>query len=167
MSAAAYAAVAGGSAIVGAAGSIKAGNAAKKIADYNAAISDRNAKVFEQQAEMRMTAQDRDNIRFEESAAQFLDTVGVAYRKNNVVANTGTALTVQLESAANADEDIAYKTYNAKVDAQAFREQATNATLQGNVTRMEGAAKKQASRIQAFQSLLGGGEKAAYASMMA
>ena len=72
-----------------------------------------------------------------------------------------------MESAANADEDIAYKTYNAKVDAQAFREQATNATLQGNVTRMEGAAKKQASRIQAFQSLLGGAEKAAYAGLMA
>ena len=166
MSGPAYAAIAAGS-LLGASGHMKSGDAARKVAEYNAAIQERNAKVFGQQADMRLDAQDRENIKFEKQAERFLDSVGVAYRKNKVVANTGTPLKVQLASAAELDEEIAYKTYNAKVEAQALREQGTNMQLSATLPRMEGRAKQSASRIAAFQSLLGGGEKAAFIYAMA
>lgn len=156
-----YAAGAVGGGLMSAAGSSKSGAAARQAAEYNAKIQERNAKVFTQQAEMRLTAQERSNIRFGEQANRMIKGMGVAYRKNNVVANTGTALKVQMISAAEADDEMAYRTYNAKVGALALREQATDARLSANLTRLEGRARQQAYKTQANQSLLGGFSKAA------
>ncbi|MGB1538383.1 MAG: hypothetical protein ACPHAN_11785 [Pseudomonadales bacterium] len=151
-------AVAGG--LMSAAGSSKAGSAARQVAEYNAKIQERNAKVFEQQAEMRLTAQERANIRFAEQANRMVEGMAVAYRKNNVVANTGTALKVQMISAAEADDEMAYRTYNAKVGALALREQASESRLSAALTRLEGRSRQQAYKIQATQSLLGGAGQA-------
>tara|TARA_Y100001973_G_C5200032_1_gene336928 strand:- start:2826 stop:3329 length:504 start_codon:yes stop_codon:yes gene_type:complete len=155
-------ALAGASALTGAAGHMKAGNAAARTAEYNAKIAERNAKVYEQQAEMRLFSQDLDDLKFVKQAGRFLDTVGVAYEKANVKGKTGTPLKVQMESAAQADEELAMRDYNARVDALALREQGTNMQLTANLTRMEGQAQKRASRIQAFGSLLGNAQQAAY-----
>lgn len=154
-------ALAGASALTGATGYMKAGNAAQRTAEYNAKIAERNAKVYDQQADMRLFSQDIEDLKFVKTAERFLDSVGVAYRSKQVVGNTGTPLKVQMVSAAEADDDLAMRNYNARVDAQALREQGTNMRLTANLTRMEGRAQKQASRIQAFSSLLGGAQQAA------
>jgi hypothetical protein len=143
-----------GGGLMSAAGNSKSGAAARQAAEYNAKIQERNAKVFERNAEMRLTAQDRSNIRFAQQANRMIEGMGVAFRKNNVVANTGTALKVQMISAAEADDEMAYRTYNAKVGALSLREQATDSRLSANLTRLEGRAKQQAYRIRAGQSLM-------------
>ena len=73
-------ALAGASALTGATGYMKAGNAAQRTAEYNAKIAERNAKVYDQQAEMRLFSQDIEDLKFVKTAERFLDSVGVAYK---------------------------------------------------------------------------------------
>ena len=83
------------------------------------------------------------------------------YSGSGVVSGQDSALVVALDSANNADEQIRNKTYDAEVAALGMREQATDLKLQAGLTRMEGAAKARAMRIQGMTSLLGGASKAA------
>ena len=93
--------------------------------------------------------------RLREDAFEFIKNQQAAYNASNVVAGTGTALTVALESAQRADEQIRNTAFNASVDAQALREEATSRRMQAAVTRAEGAALARAKRTEAMSSLLG------------
>ena len=141
--------------LVGASGSAKSGNAAARIAEYNAKIDERNAKVAEQQAEQRLFMSAVEEGRLREDAVEFIADKQSAYNASGVIAGTGTALTVALESAQRADEQIRNTAFNAAVEAQGFREQATQQRLAANVKRAEGAARARAAKTQAFASLLG------------
>lgn len=141
--------------LFGASGSAKSGSSGNRIAEYNAQIQERNAKVAEQQAEQRIFMSKVEEGRLREDAFEFIKNQQAAYNASNVVAGTGTALTVALESAQRADEEIRNTAFNASVDAQALREEATSRRLNAAVTRAEGAARARASRTQAISSLLG------------
>lgn len=151
------------SAGVSAAGSIKSGKAARAAAEYNAKIKERNAKVAEQAAEQVLAQSDRDALVTQNIASKFISSQMVGYRKAGVVASTGTALKVALDSANNADEKIALGKYQAKVNAITLREQAVDARLGASLAIAEGQAAEQASKFQAISSLLGGSAKAAMA----
>lgn len=156
---AAASALAGG--VMSAAGAGKSASAQRASAEYNAAIMERNAKVREQDAEQQLFMNDRDNLRFSRIATDFVKNQQAYYSSSGVVSGQDTALIVALNSANNADEQIRNKTFDAEVAALALREQATGMNLQANLTRMEGAAKARATRMQGMTSLLGSASKAA------
>ena len=145
---------------IGAAGNMKSGKAARAIADYNAQIQERNAKIQEQAAQRKLFMQDVENVQFRQEAAKFLEGVGVSYRKSGVIAGTDTPLLVALESANNADEDIEKSKMNARVEALRLKENATGMRLQAGLTRIEGRFRQQQYQAKAFSSLLGGASKA-------
>lgn len=148
-------------AVVGASGSMKSGNAAKRIAEYNASIDDRNAVVAAQQAKQRLFISAVEEGRLREDAVEFIANQQAAYNASGVVSGQDTALTVALESAQRADETIRNVAYNSLVDAQALEEQAVNYRLSGNIKRAEGAEQKRASRVQALNSILSGASSTA------
>lgn len=151
------------SAGVSAAGSIKSGKANRAAREYQAKIKERNAEVAEQAAEQLLAQSDRDAIITQNIASKFISNQAVRYRKAGVVASTGTALKVALDSANNADEKVALGKYQARVNAIALREQATDARLGASLAITEGKAAEQAGKIQAISSLLGGSSRAAMA----
>jgi hypothetical protein len=140
--------------LMGASGSAKSGNSAMRIAEYNAQLRERDAKVAEQQAEQRIFMSKVEEGRLREDAVEFIGDQQAAYNASGVVAGTGTALTVALESAQRADEQIRNTAFNAMVDASVFREEATKQRLQAAVVRAEGAATARTKRMQAYGSLL-------------
>jgi len=148
-------------AMVGAAGNMKSGNAANRIAQYNAEILNRNARVAEQKAEQRLFMSAVEEGRLREDAVEFIADQQAAYNASGVVSGQDTALTVALESAQRADEVIRNTAYNSEIDAQGLREEAVNYRLAANIKRAEGAEQKRASRIQAFGTILGGASSTA------
>lgn len=158
---AAGAAVLGG--MVSASGAMKSGKAAKATAEYNAKIQERNAKVAEQAAEQTMLQADRDALRTQELGVNFIMEQQARYGASGVVAGTGTALDVALDSANNIEESIAQRYYKSEVEAIAMREQAVDSRLSANLNRMEGRARMQAARTQAMSSILGSVNSAAMA----
>ena len=95
----------------------------------------------------------------------FADAQRMAFAYNNIVADTGTALDVQLASAREADQEIASNIYNIKLGKQAREESALNQELEGNLQRMYGTAARRAGMMRAGQSLLSGA--ANYGKIMA
>ena len=151
---AAGASVAGG--LMGFAGNMKAGDAAKKVSEYNAAIQDRNAAVLDQEADRKILIGDIEAVGFRDDAGKLLDTMGVNYRNSGVVSTSDTPLLVMLAAANDMDEDIEKNKYNTKVQSLALREQGVGLRLGANVTREEGRQRKQAYRMKAYSSLLSG-----------
>lgn len=157
--------VAGG--VMGFMGSSKSAKSARAVAEYNAQIAERNARVMDQAAEQKVFMGDMMNVRAVQEYNRFLDSAETAYNNSGVIATTGTPALVALESARAADQDLATTDYNTKVAALQLREQGTGLRMQANLTRMEGAARAQAYKMQGYQSLLGGATSAAGAMMFA
>lgn len=135
-------------------GQLAAGRAAKKAADYNASISDRNAEALDITAEnierqnKIKTLQDR--IKFK----NLNDQTQMLYRGQGWAATTGTPLKRLLQNALRFEKDIEIQNYNSRVQQQKARENATNLRLQGELARMEGRAAQKISRYQAAGTLL-------------
>ena len=144
---------------MGAAGNMKSGRSARAIAEYNARIRERDAKLLEQMAEHKILMKDVQNVRTQQEYGRFMESGITAYNKSGVMSGQDTPLSVLLDNALQADMDMNFADYNTKVEALSLKEQAVASRLQANVTRMEGAAKAQAYRNQAFGSLLGGFSK--------
>jgi len=142
--------------IMGASGNLKAGKAARAVADYNAQIQERNAKIAEQEAERKIFMKDVENVEFRQEAGRFIEGLGVSYRKSGVVASSDTPLLVALEMASRADEDMEKSKYNSRVEALGLRDQATGMRLQAGLTRVEGRMRQQQYKMAAVGSLLGG-----------
>ena len=157
--------VAGG--VMGFVGNSKSAKSARAVAEYNAQIAERNARVMDQAAEQKVFMGDMMNVRSVQQYNRFLETAETNYNNSGVVSKTGTAALVMLESARAADEDLATTDYNTKVAALQLKEQGTGLRMQANLTRAEGAARAQAYKIKGYQSLLGGASSAAGSMMFA
>ena len=145
-----------GSAVLSAAGSIYAGNAAKQAGDYQASIAERNAKVAEQEKEILALQTEQEILSFRDDFEAMQSTVGVAYRKSGVQAGTGTALQVLMANSHKADKDIAEVRYNAELGKRMMDEKAMEWRLRGSIAKMEGRARRTAGYIGAGSSLLKG-----------
>tara|TARA_R100000995_G_scaffold30176_3_gene13428 strand:- start:10605 stop:11111 length:507 start_codon:yes stop_codon:yes gene_type:complete len=151
--------VAGG--IMGFMGNSKSARSGIAIAEYNAKIQERNAKVFEQDADQKLLINDLQTVRAEQEYSRFLSSAQTNYNNSGVVSTSDTPLLVLLENARQIDEDLATNDYNVKLEALQSREKATGLRMSANVTRAEGAARSQAYQMQAYGSLLGGATRAA------
>ena len=126
-----------------------AGRAAMQTAEYNKNIRDRNARVAEQEADLRERVGGREVLRFRKQFDKLQARAGTAYRKSGVLATTGTPLDVLRESADEAEEDIQTIRLTAATDAGRLREQGVNQRLAGQLTLLEGRQQKLAYDIRA------------------
>jgi hypothetical protein len=131
--------------VMSAVGAIQQGNAAKKAADYNAAIADRNATIATQQA-----AADANTSR--SVNARRLGAMRAKYGSSGVQAE-GSVLDVMADSAAQAELEALNITYKGDLAAQGYGETATLNRMQGKNARTSGY-------LNAGSALLLGGAKA-------
>tara|TARA_R100001509_G_scaffold154802_2_gene116711 strand:+ start:1736 stop:2266 length:531 start_codon:yes stop_codon:yes gene_type:complete len=126
-----------------------AGRAAMQTAEYNKKIRDRNARVAEQEADLRERVGGREVVRFRKQFDKLQARAGTAYRKSGVLATTGTPLDVLRESADEAEEDIQTIRLTAATDAGRMRQQGVNQRLAGQLTLLEGRQQQLAYNIKA------------------
>ena len=126
-----------------------AGRAAMQTAEYNKKIRDRNARVAEQEADLRERVGGQEVVRFRKEFDKLQARAGTAYRKSGVLATTGTPLDVLRESADEAEEDIQTIRLTAATDAGRMRQQGVNQRLAGQLTLLEGRQQQLAYNIKA------------------
>ena len=153
------------SSAVQAVGAMQEGKAKQEAHEYNAAVNDRNAEAERINAERVEFIETAKVERFKKKYQDFANAQRMAFAYNNIVADTGTALDVQLASAREADQEIASNIYNIKLGKQAREESALNQELEGNLQRMYGTVARRAGMMRAGQSLLSGA--ANYGKIMA
>lgn len=146
-----------GASLLSASGSIRAGKAEAAAQNFNAQISERNAKVADQQAEVTRMRTELDIQDFRRDFRDFQGFQAQLYRHNGFVATSGTPLQVLLESAEEADRQIADMRYNGSVESMKLLEQAAQDRMQADLNRMYGSEARTASYYQAGSSLLSGG----------
>ena len=114
--------------VIGAGLSLLGANAAAggvtKAGRYNKQIADRNAKVAEQKAELRLFRAEQDIVKFRSQYQTLAGQQEVQYNKANIMTGTGTALEVAMKSAANMRLQGQLKLFEAKSQAKAMRLQA-------------------------------------------
>ena len=135
-------------------GGLQAADGVEKAGAYNKKIADRNAKVAENKAEMRVFQAGREITRFREEFRELNDASAQAMRANGVVIS-GTALDVLLDNALEAEKDIQTIAYNAAADASDLREKGVNERLRGELSAFQAKAQARAMRTAAFGQAFG------------
>tara|TARA_R100001082_G_scaffold74228_2_gene42838 strand:- start:8111 stop:8587 length:477 start_codon:yes stop_codon:yes gene_type:complete len=137
-------------------GQLAAGRAAKKAADYNASVNDRNAAAADIQAEQIERLNKIKTLQDREKFKKLNDRTQMAFRGQGWQATTGTPLKKLLQNALRFEQDIEIQNYNSRVKQQQSKEVATNERLKAEIARMEGRAARTISRYQAAGTLLTG-----------
>ena len=134
-----------------------------KIAKFNQAINDRNAKVLEAEADQIEKKTEFDIARFNESYQKLEGETEVAFAKSGVVSGTGTAYRI---AAANAREKYMQENimrYNSQVAQSQKIEQANFARISGQMAREQARLAQYSTIASTSTSLLnmnnfGGGQ---------
>jgi len=137
-------------------GQLAAGRAAKKAADYNASVNDRNAAAADIQTEQIERLNKIKTLQDREKFKKLNDRTQMAFRGQGWAATTGTPLKKLLQNALRFEQDIEIQNYNSRVKQQQSKEVATNERLKAEIARMEGRAARTISRYQAAGTLLTG-----------
>lgn len=140
--------------------SLDAGKAQQNAANFNAEVSERNAKAAEEQADVIKRNSELDIQKFSKDFGRLQASTQQAFRYNGFVATGGTPLKVARENAMEADQEIATRRYNAEVGQREQRESAVESRMQASLSRVTGDQARKASYYQAAGSLLGGASKA-------
>lgn len=146
-----------GASLLSAGASIRAGKQQAAALEYNALINERNAKTATQEAEVVRMQTELDIQDFQEDFRDYQGFQAQLYRHNGFVATSGTPLQVLLESAEEADKQIANMRYNGNVESMKLMESAAQDRMQSDLNRMYGSEARTASYYQAGSSLLSGG----------
>jgi mannitol-specific phosphotransferase system IIBC component len=133
---------------------LAAGRAAKKAADYNASVNERNADAADIQAEQIERFNKIKTLQDREKFKKLNDRTQMAFRGQGWAASTGTPLKKILQNALRFEQDIEIQNYNSRVKQQQAKEVATNLRLQAQLKRMEGKAAREISKYQAAGTLL-------------
>lgn len=153
------AALSAGSAVVGAAGAIRQGNAEAASAEYNAQINERNAIVADQNRKISLEQARVDVEDKRRENRRNLSSIRAAYGASGLDL-AGSPLDVLEDTAIEMELDASRIDYEGRMDnrqggmeANALREGAT-------LSRMEGKSAKTASRYSAAGQFLGGAGRA-------
>jgi len=146
--------------VITASSQMAAGKAAKKAADFNASVNERNAQKAEIQAENIARTTEFGIQRSRKKFQQLNDRTQMAVRGNGWLASTGTPLKILLQNAMNFEEDISAQRLQSETKRQEQFEVATNQRLQGELQRMQGKAAQNIAKYQAVGTLLSGGSAA-------
>lgn len=118
----------------------------EKVGGFNADVSDRNARAAQQAAEQEKFFGELDAVDFRAQYKKLAAKQQTALIRSGFDIDSGTSLQIKLASANNADKTLQQISINAARRASDQNERAINATLRGQVTRLE--AKAQASNVR-------------------
>tara|TARA_R100000234_G_C4948700_1_gene156347 strand:- start:350 stop:808 length:459 start_codon:yes stop_codon:yes gene_type:complete len=107
------------------------------IGKYNLAVSERSAKVLENQAEAIEKKKEFDIAQFDKNFRKVQGQTKVALAKSGVVQGSGTAYRIQMANAMEAELQKQLIAYNAKVQADKKLEEAKFAIIQGNIAKQQ------------------------------
>lgn len=130
------------------------GQAAKKVGEYNKAVSDVNAELA------RRAARDAENTGKVDAQKQQTYTEGAIARARAAAAargvdvNTGSALNVQQDIGAAGKQDENTIRINARREALGFYSQANDFTSRGQLAQFEGNSAANAANISAAGTLI-------------
>ena len=128
-----------------------AAQAQRQAFEYNARITERNAKAADIRADFSKLISEIDITKFRDDADRFNRAVGTGFR-----AETGTPRQVMIASAARQDDEIQARRMNADAQVTALREQGVNERLRGNLFMNRGAMAMQTGQIRAATATIQG-----------
>ena len=108
-----------------------------EIGKFNQSVSERNAKVFESQADQIEAKAEFDIAQFQKNFRKIEGETTVALAKSGVELGTGTAYNIELSNAYEAKLQENLIKYNSKVAANNKQEEANFATIKGQMARQE------------------------------
>jgi len=134
--------------------------AQQRVAEYNAAISQRNAKGAEIRADFSKLVSEIDIVDLADDFERLNAAVGARYRAAGFRSDTGTPRDIQIANAKEFDEEVQTRRMNADAQALALREQGVNERLRANLFRNQGqlaiqtgAIRRQTATIQGLQKM--------------
>jgi len=133
-----------------------AASAQRQAFEYNARISERNAKAADIRADFSKLISEIDITKFRDDSDRFNRAVGTRYRASGFRAGTGTAREVMIANAARQDDEIQARRMNADAQVTALREQGVNERLRGNLFLNRGAMAMQTGEIRAATATIQG-----------
>lgn len=142
------------SAVVGAAGSISSGMAAKNAADYQAQVASNNATVAAQNAEYALKAGSAQAENQSRKGAANLGRIKTAIAAGGVDVNSGSALDTQVGQRETNQLDTETVMNNAQLQAYGYRTQQTNFEAESKLDTMKGEAAEKSAYLKAGGDLL-------------
>ena len=134
--------------------------AKQRVAEYNAGISERNAKGAQIRADFSKLVSEIDIVDLADDFERLNAAVGARYRAAGFRSDTGTPRQIQIANAKEFDEEVQTRRMNADAQALALREQGVNESLRANLFRnqgqlaiQEGAIRRQTATIQGLQKM--------------
>lgn len=147
--------------VVQTAGAIQSGNAANKIAGYQAQVAHNQAIIDEQNAIYALQAGDQDAATKSMEGAAAVGSIRAAQAASGIDVNTGSAVDVQASERIRSALDTETVRHNAQLRAYGYRSQAMADEAEAGLRRAEGAQAKKAGQIKGLGTLLSGASSVA------
>lgn len=149
-------AAAAGSAVIGAYGSIQAGNAAATAANYQAGVARNNRVIAQQNAEYSAAAGMGQSQRADAKTRAVGGAIEAAQGASGIDTGVGSPAEVRESAREIGRLDAETIMANAMQQSRAYGAQATNFGAQAQLDKMQGAQARTAGYIGAASSLVGG-----------
>lgn len=150
-----------GAAAVGTMGAIKAGEAQKEAADYNANVAKTNAAIANQNAVHATQAGEEQAAMREQRTRATIGAIKANQAAGNIDVNSGSAVDVRSSAAALGELDAINIRANAARQAYGYQTQGASFTAQGQQDITAGENAETAGEIGAASTFLGGTGNAA------
>ena len=130
------------------------GKQEQRVHDFNAEVSDRNAKVAEIESEQIKRVSDFEIAEWNKEVNRLQDSQRLAYGKLGWQMS-GSPLAVMADTANRIEEEKNIRTYNAAVSSDRKIEEGVQHRLQGQLSTLYGQQARAAGSMKARTSLLG------------
>ena len=135
-------------------GDLMAGKAAQNAANFNAKLTEDNAKIKEQEAKAAYGVYTKFDLpRFNDTADQLTGSIRTNYATSGVEMS-GTVFDVLFENELRLETDRDMMKYNAEVSKQQKENDAINLRAEADIERYRGKVARKVSYFRAGQSLL-------------
>jgi len=137
-------------------GDLLGGQAARKAADYNANLIERDAKLKEQEGDQAWKVYEQFDLpRFNDAAEASTGAARASTAARGVDVGSGSAYEIVLENEINLERDRTMMKFNAQNAKDRKYNEATNARAEAAIQRYRGQVAQTASYFNAASSLLG------------
>lgn len=145
-----------GSSVIGAAGAMQQGAAAKQEAEYQAAVARNNAVIARENARYTREAGQQEEGIYRIKQGQTLGTQRAALAASGVDVNSGSALDTQLSSYMIGELDALTVRNKAIMKQRDYLNQAVDYEAQAGLYNMKGKNAQKAGQLGALGSIIGG-----------
>ena len=148
-----------GSTLVGAAGSVQQGRAAKAAGKYNQQVAEMNAELSERRAQDALERGAQEEQRKRQEVARIMGAQTAAMAANGLDISFGSPLDTLVDTATLGELDALTIRTNAYREAYDFRVDAVNQRAGGTLERMKGDATAKGGYLTAAGTILTGAGK--------